>query len=98
MEIQWKAEATGYLLFGPYLGNIKILWGINAIGTSTDITIPLPVTVSKFFITLAGDRSLTDGSVSILGSIPSENSTIKVLRNPIGYVGADDCAYLVIAR
>ena len=27
LEIQWKAEATGYFLFGPYLGNIKILWG-----------------------------------------------------------------------
>ena len=27
LEIQWKAEATGYLLLGPYLGNLKILWG-----------------------------------------------------------------------
>nr|DAY67410.1 MAG TPA: Baseplate structural protein [Caudoviricetes sp.] len=26
LEIQWKAEATGYLLLGPYLGNLKILW------------------------------------------------------------------------
>ena len=30
LEIQWKAEATGYLLLGPYLGNIKILWGETA--------------------------------------------------------------------
>lgn len=27
LEIQWKTEATGYLLLGPYLGNLKILWG-----------------------------------------------------------------------
>ena len=29
LEIQWKAEATGYLLLGPYLGNLKILWGMS---------------------------------------------------------------------
>lgn len=27
LEIQWKTETTGYLLLGPYLGNLKILWG-----------------------------------------------------------------------
>ena len=47
LEIQWKAEATGYFLFGPYLGNIKILWGITPNGSNAGVTITLPITLSK---------------------------------------------------
>ena len=44
LEIQWKAEATGYLLLGPYLGNIKILWGRSAMDSVDYIDIPLQIT------------------------------------------------------
>ena len=52
LEIQWKAEATGYFLFGPYLGNIKILWG-SAIVNNAVTTIDLPLTVMQSFVVLA---------------------------------------------
>ena len=42
LEIQWKAEATGYFLFGPYLGNIKILWGRIIINADNDYCWTLP--------------------------------------------------------
>ena len=39
LEIQWKTEATGYLLLGPYLGNLKILWGLIATRQSDGIAL-----------------------------------------------------------
>lgn len=74
------------------------LWGIAALGTNTEMLVTLPTTVSAFFITLAGDRSLNANSISICGSIPSDNNAIKILRSAYGYVGTDDCSYLVICR
>ena len=44
LEIQWKTEATGYLLLGPYLGNLKILWGRSAMDNVDYIDIPLQIT------------------------------------------------------
>lgn len=49
LEIQWKAEATGYFLFGPYLGNIKILWGVTVITVAAyPQTITLPATINTY--------------------------------------------------
>ena len=49
LEIQWKAEATGYLLLGPYLGNLKILWGVTVITVAAyPQTIILPATINTY--------------------------------------------------
>lgn len=53
LEIQWKAEATGYFLFGPYLGNIKILWGYGEF-TTNSVTITKIIN-ARAFIGLATD-------------------------------------------
>ena len=48
LEIQWKAETTGYLLLGPYLGNLKILWGIELIEVAAvphKTMFPIPINV-----------------------------------------------------
>ena len=50
LEIQWKAEATGYLLLGPYLGNIKILWGSVTLDSICYANTAVPFTTPLFAI------------------------------------------------
>ena len=71
LEIQWKAEATGYLLLGPYLGNLKILWGYNnqqTTGTDAALIVPLPVPLSReclqILATDSGNGCLVFGAAS----------------------------------
>lgn len=54
LEIQWKAEATGYLLLGPYLGNLKILWGFYYESQSDTDYRYLPITPVNFVIPVLG--------------------------------------------
>ena len=58
LEIQWKAEATGYLLLGPYLGNIKILWGETNLPSNNISQTYFPVSFNIAY------RILVTGSVS----------------------------------
>ena len=53
LEIQWKAEGIGYLLLGPYLGNLKILWGIVAFPsvTTVNVTLPFPIVNGSVYAT-----------------------------------------------
>ena len=79
LEIQWKAEATGYLLFGPYLGNIKILWGTYSFTSASgyndfNITYTIPFT----HIAVAPAIILARGNSGINGGFPTytaENQT-----------------------
>ena len=68
LEIQWKAEATGYLLLGPYLGNLKILWGGSDINTTQEVFINLPVT---------GNTDLIRIAVSVNSSSAAQQVVIK---------------------
>lgn len=54
LEIQWKTEATGYLLLGPYLGNLKILWGFYYESQSDTDYRYLPITPVNFVIPVLG--------------------------------------------
>lgn len=54
LEIQWKAEATGYLLLGPYLGNLKILWGFYYESQSDTDYRYLSVTPEEYVIPVLG--------------------------------------------
>ena len=75
LEIQWKAEATGYFLFGPYLGNIKILWGNYLENQQNNFSIPFSVrcyalvalhlTASQAPIKLSIDEAYTKNSFTI---------------------------------
>ena len=58
LEIQWKAEATGYLLLGPYLGNLKILWGETNLPSNNISQTYFPVSFNIAY------RILVTGSVS----------------------------------
>lgn len=72
LEIQWKAEATGYLLLGPYLGNLKIFWGyVPDLGVSGTYTYPV-----KFqkFSTAIGISTPTPNLIAAKFSLA--NSTI----------------------
>ena len=68
LEIQWKAEATGYLLLGPYLGNLKILWGITSWPSYQAQQIcALPLSFSNFnfvFLTIDNGGAHTFGIVN----------------------------------
>lgn len=69
LEIQWKAEATGYFLFGPYLGNIKILWGLIATRQSDGIAL------SQYPIAF-------DNAVFCkIGTISQQGTAFKVITN-----------------
>ena len=56
LEIQWKAEATGYLLLGPYLGNLKILWGYNSSQRIYYITPPVSCLILNAWAVCDGPR------------------------------------------
>lgn len=77
LEIQWKTEATGYLLLGPYLGNIKILWGTFFTDTgSRDLIYALPLN-NKPYILLTSEYDCSgwpDNGVAITGA-DVENAT-----------------------
>lgn len=97
LEIQWKAEATGYFLFGPYLGNIKILWGYCNLGNNKELLVTLPVALGNLFTNL----QVSDISASADGAMPFgaqriNNNQIKVYCNT-PYDSSGDCYYLIFS-
>lgn len=74
LEIQWKAEATGYLLFGPYLGNIKILWGESSTPAGYAAVAILPVSFTTINYVAVGLGSL-DAHDSVY------NHTVSALKS-----------------
>ena len=61
LEMQIKAEATGYFLLGPYLGNLKILWGlVNGTGAVT-----YPIAVNGLHIRIICDTSSNAGTAQL---------------------------------
>lgn len=81
LEIQWKAEATGYLLLGPYLGNLKILWGncnVNMAITQQ----ALPISISYYLsLTAMPTQSYSDTPAirSIVGNVST--TTVQLQAN-----------------
>lgn len=104
LEIQWKAEATGYFLFGPYLGNIKILWGLfDNEPASTYIDINTSISFSAVLIAFSLDyiqniaTSTNDINLVVWNRGYSNNSTIRFLiQNPKDV--ADAYIYFAICR
>lgn len=83
LEIQWKTETTGYLLLGPYLGNLKILWGFtdweSVAGQQTCV---LPLAFSNFnFVFLPIDY----GNPRAFCIIEKTLSTVTIKDNLNGF-------------
>ncbi len=98
LEIQWKAEATGYFLFGPYLGNIKILWGnLSFDGTSNTVTGSLNVAINRGLATAIADYSTTPGITAgiAVNNISVANSSITFTTNSTNNAGGFQ--YILIA-
>ena len=103
LEIQWKAEATGYLLLGPYLGNLKILWG--AFGTSQQYLVyPIPLD-SKPYICLCSEHNCegwdTDSCAVTGANVNAATNTQILIKSrwlESGTVrdAVSSCCYLII--
>ena len=74
LEIQWKAEATGYLLFGPYLGNIKILWG--RLSGNAILTVTLPVQCNNIRLVVGNDFNM-DNNPAVLSFYNLQGNTFN---------------------
>ena len=103
LEIQWKAEATGYLLLGPYLGNLKILWG--AFGTSQQyLTYAIPLE-SKPYICLCSEHNCEgwdSDNCAVTGANVNTATNTQILIKSRWIVSgtvhdaASSCCYLII--
>ena len=88
LEIQWKAEATGYLLLGPYLGNLKILWGFDGIATGTTSTVvTLPASVTKGYIALAQHANAGKATRTFATSFIAASLTVYMDVAPMNNTG-----------
>ncbi|WP_299449192.1 hypothetical protein [uncultured Phascolarctobacterium sp.] len=96
LEIQWKAEATGYLLLGPYLGNLKILWGKTAeIATGSAGAFHFPVNLSSIcLITMTAPEgySVNGNGGNIVGGKTSTNAVELFNWGPISAI----CKVIVV--
>ena len=52
LEMQIKAEATGYFLLGPYLGNLKILWGGTGTPSNYTANASYPISLISTWVAL----------------------------------------------
>ena len=106
LEIQWKTEATGYLLLGPYLGNLKILWGFYFAEAGTQYCVITPAAAfTNCFLAFGMDNHSSDISelypnqLQLLNIIPaSKNSRLKFVFNRASSDIGDGVGYFAICR
>ena len=104
LEIQWKTEATGYLLLGPYLGNLKILWGIVVADNNSNYVVITPVvSFANSFLCIGADCQSADKYTNytpiLLTNIitASQNGSVKfVFDSPTASSGNGDAMYYFV--
>ena len=105
LEIQWKAEATGYLLLGPYLGNLKILWGRYSIQEGNwYVDVITALNLTDYFIALSVDSINATASLGqytiqqmCWNTEPSTTNTIRFLWEK-EVVAEDGAVYVAIGK